>query len=126
MIKRSVLDRAREAGAPRGDRRTADAKKAPSRRRRTPSADPSEPRPSRGSPPAKKQVVVSAEHKEAVGRRRALPPGFKFGMSKPIDASIAVLAKSLDGKYDPQINATTDVTQQDKHRKLEAGTRSPS
>ncbi len=88
---------------------TADAKKPVPAKTPPKTAGKTAPKPA----PPKKQVVVSAEHKKSLAELYA---GFKFGMSK--DDVIAVLSKSLDAKFDPQINATTDVAQQDKLRKL--------
>src|SRR5262245_26545869 len=62
-------------------------------------------------PPAKKPLVVSAEHKKALAE---LCAGFKLGMTK--DEVIAVFSKQLDERYEEKIKATTDITAQDRLR----------
>jgi hypothetical protein len=60
----------------------------------------------------RKPVPVSAEHKKALAE---LYGGFKLGMTK--DEVISVFSKQLDEHYDEQINATNDITTQDRLRR---------
>jgi hypothetical protein len=63
------------------------------------------------APPRKPMVVVSAEHRKALGE---LYGGFKLGMTK--DEVIAVFSKQLDERYEDKIKATTDIIVQDRLR----------
>jgi hypothetical protein len=60
----------------------------------------------------KKVIPVSAEKKKKLAE---LYSGFKFGMSK--DEVVAVLRKQLDATYNARIQATTDVSLQDRIRR---------
>ncbi len=61
---------------------------------------------------ARPHKPVSAAHKKALAK---LYDGFKFGMTK--DEVIAVFSQQLDDGYDERINATTDITAQDRLRR---------
>ncbi|HET9620266.1 MAG TPA: hypothetical protein VFP84_02790 [Kofleriaceae bacterium] len=64
----------------------------------------------------KKLTPMTAAHKKALTE---LFGGFKFGMSK--DEVVAAFSKQLDEQYEEQIQATTDVSEQDRLRKAKKG-----
>jgi len=64
------------------------------------------------APKAKPHKPVSAEHKKALAE---LYGGFKLGMTK--DEVIGEFSKQLDEHYNEEINATSDITTQDRLRR---------
>jgi hypothetical protein len=76
----------------------------------TTAAAPAAPAKAKAKP--KKLTPMTAAHKKALVE---LFGGFKFGMTK--DEVVAAFSKQLDDQYEEQINATTDVSEQDHLRR---------
>src|ERR1700760_1362594 len=75
-------------------------------------AAPAAPAPAKPKAKPKKLTPMTAAHKKALVE---LFGGFKFGMTK--DEVVAAFSRQLDDQYEEQINATTDISEQDRLRR---------